>query len=81
MKHFITDSASTAPVPLLPLTMNSCRTALLKLLSDTSGQDFLEYALMAGFVATVAATISPTFASGAITMFSKVNSVMGLTGS
>jgi Flp pilus assembly pilin Flp len=58
-----------------------CRAALLSLLLDCSGQDFLEYALMAAFVATTAATISPTFANGAFIMFSKVTSVVNLAGS
>jgi Flp pilus assembly pilin Flp len=58
-----------------------CRTALVKFLLDRNGQDFLEYALMAALVATSAATISPTLASGAITMFSKVTSAMTVAGS
>jgi Flp pilus assembly pilin Flp len=58
-----------------------CRTALLKFLLDRRGQDFIEYALLAAFVATCAATISPTVASGATTMFSKVTSAMTVAGS
>ncbi len=68
-------------VRLSPPGMEICRAALLRLLLDCSGQDFIEYALMAAFVATTAATISPTFASGAFTMFSKVTSVVTLAGS
>jgi hypothetical protein len=57
------------------------RTALIKFLLDCNGQDFVEYALMAAFVAASAATISPTMASGAIVMFSRVTSVITVAGS
>ena len=57
------------------------RTALVKFLLDCNGQDFVEYALMAAFVAASAATISPTMASGAIVMFSRVTSVITVAGS
>jgi len=57
------------------------RTALIKFLLDRNGQDFVEYALMAAFVAASAATISPTVASGAIVMFSRVTSVITVAGS
>ena len=40
------------------------------------GQDLIEYALMAGFVATAAAAIMPGIASSVNIVFSKVNSVM-----
>ena len=43
---------------------------------NTRGQDLIEYALMAGFVATAAAAIMPGIASSVNIVFSKVNSVM-----
>jgi Flp pilus assembly pilin Flp len=43
---------------------------------DTMGQDFIEYALMAGFVAVAAGAISPGVAESISSVFSKVNSVM-----
>ena len=43
---------------------------------DTRGQDLVEYALMAGFVAVAAGAIMPGVASSINIVFSKVNSVM-----
>ena len=48
----------------------------LRVLKNTSGQDLIEYALMAGFVAVVAGTIMPGVSSSISTIFSKVASVM-----
>jgi pilus assembly protein Flp/PilA len=48
----------------------------LKVLKDTRGQDLIEYALMAGFVAVAAGAIMPGVASSISTIFSKVSSVM-----
>ena len=41
---------------------------------DTKGQDLIEYALMAGFVAVAAGAIMPNVATQIGTIFSKVNS-------
>ena len=43
---------------------------------DTRGQDLIEYALMAGFVAVAAGAIMPNVASSISTIFSSVASVM-----
>jgi Flp pilus assembly pilin Flp len=43
---------------------------------DRRGQDLIEYALMAGFVAVAAGAISPGIASSINVIFSEVNSVM-----
>ena len=43
---------------------------------DRKGQDLIEYALMAGFVAVAAGAIMPGVASSINVVFSKVNSVM-----
>lgn len=49
----------------------------LKALKDrTRGQDLIEYALMAGFVAVAAGAIMPNVSSNISTIFSKVASVM-----
>lgn len=43
---------------------------------DTRGQDLIEYALMAGFVAVAAGAIMPGVANSISVIFSKVGSVM-----
>ena len=43
---------------------------------DKRGQDLIEYALMAGFVAVAAGAIMPGVASSISTIFSEVASVM-----
>ena len=48
----------------------------LKIWKDQSGQDLIEYALMAGFVAVAAGAIMPGVATSISTIFSKVASVM-----
>jgi len=48
----------------------------LRIWKDTRGQDLIEYALMAGFVAVAAGAIMPGVASSISTIFSKISSVM-----
>ncbi|MGD0616567.1 MAG: Flp family type IVb pilin [Bryobacteraceae bacterium] len=48
----------------------------LKIWKDTRGQDLIEYALMAGFVAVAAGAIMPNVATSISTIFSKIGSVM-----
>jgi pilus assembly protein Flp/PilA len=43
---------------------------------DTRGQDLIEYALMAGFVAVAAGAIMPGVASSISQIFSKIASTM-----
>ncbi len=43
---------------------------------DERGQDLIEYALMAGFVAVAAGAIMPGVADSISTIFSKISSVM-----
>lgn len=45
------------------------------ILLDAKGQDLIEYALMAGFVATAAGAIMPGVATSISAIFSKVASV------
>ena len=48
----------------------------LQIWKDTRGQDLIEYALMAGFVAVAAGAIMPGVATSISTIFSKISSVM-----
>ena len=50
----------------------------IRALRDTRGQDLIEYALMAGFVAVAAGAVMPGVADGISTIFSKVGSVMAV---
>ena len=56
------------------------RNLILKIpaLRDNSGQDLIEYALMAGFVAVAAGAVMPGVASSISTIFSQVASVMSV---
>lgn len=49
-----------------------------RFVDDTRGQDLIEYALMAGFVAVAAGAIMPSVAGSISTVFSKVESVLAL---
>jgi Flp pilus assembly pilin Flp len=51
----------------------------LRILLDTKGQDLVEYALMAGFVAVAAGALMPNIATSVSQIFSQIASVM--TGS
>jgi len=48
----------------------------VQLWRDQKGQDLIEYALMAGFVAVAAGAVMPGVASSINIVFSKVNSIM-----
>jgi pilus assembly protein Flp/PilA len=50
--------------------------AALPIWKDRRGQDLIEYALMAGFVAVAAGAIMPGVASSINVIFSEVNSIM-----
>lgn len=49
---------------------------VLNIWKDNRGQDLIEYALMAGFVAVAAGAIMPGVSSNISQIFSKVSSVM-----
>jgi pilus assembly protein Flp/PilA len=49
---------------------------LLRVRRDRRGQELIEYALMAGFIAVVAGAIMPGISSSISTIFSSVSSVM-----
>jgi pilus assembly protein Flp/PilA len=48
----------------------------LRIIKDTKGQDLIEYALMAGFVAVAAGAIMPNVSTNISTIFSKVGNSM-----
>ena len=48
----------------------------LRIWRDTRGQDLIEYALMAGFVAVAAGAVMPGVSSQISTIFSKINSLL-----
>jgi pilus assembly protein Flp/PilA len=48
----------------------------LQIWKDTRGQDLIEYALMAGFVAVAAGAIMPGVASSISTIFSKISTAL-----
>ena len=48
----------------------------IRIIKDTKGQDLIEYALMAGFVAVAAGAIMPSVATSISTIFSKVATTM-----
>lgn len=52
----------------------------LKIWKDTRGQDLAEYALMAGFLVTVAGALSPAIAGHVSTVFSQVGNSLSLAG-
>jgi len=53
----------------------------LRIWKDTRGQDLIEYALMAGFVAVAAGAIMPGVAASISTIFSKISDVMSTAAS
>jgi Flp pilus assembly pilin Flp len=55
--------------------------ALVRVWKDRRGQDLIEYALMAGFVAVAAGAVMPTVAGSISTIFSQVSSVMAAAAS
>jgi len=48
----------------------------LRIWKDTRGQDLIEYALMAGFVAVAAGAIMPGVAASISTIFSKISGAL-----
>jgi Flp pilus assembly pilin Flp len=64
------------------MTLNVMQWLLRRgILKDAQGQDLIEYALMAGFVAVSAGAIMPGVATKISTIFSKVSSVVSVAGS
>jgi Flp pilus assembly pilin Flp len=57
------------------------QTNLHRAVKDTRGQDLIEYALMAGFVAVTAGAIMPGIATSISTIFSSVASALTIAAS
>jgi pilus assembly protein Flp/PilA len=53
----------------------------LRLWKETHGQDLIEYALLAGFVAVAAGATFPPVANNISTIFSKITSSINLAAS
>jgi Flp pilus assembly pilin Flp len=63
------------------MTYHRAFVLLMQAWRDRRGQDLIEYALMAGFVAVAAGAIMPAVSSSISTIFSQVSSVMVNAGS
>jgi pilus assembly protein Flp/PilA len=64
------------------MALNSMQWLLRRgILKDAQGQDLIEYALTAGFVALSAGAIMPGVAVKISTIFSKISSVTSVAGS
>jgi pilus assembly protein Flp/PilA len=57
------------------------RNFIKRFLSDCAGQDLIEYALMAGFVAVSAGALLPNIATSVSTVFSSLASVVAVAAS
>ena len=56
--------------------MKNIKQVFAAFMQDESGQDLIEYALMAGFVAVAAGAIMPGVANSISIIFSEISSVM-----
>ena len=56
--------------------MNKLYSLILKLARDERGQDMVEYALLAGFIAVAAGAILPGISGSISTIFSKMASLV-----
>lgn len=58
--------------------IDTCQTLWIfrRLCKDLRGQDLIEYALMAGFVAVAAGAVMPGAAASISTIFSQIGSVL-----
>ena len=61
--------------------MNKLYAFFLKLARDERGQDMVEYALLAGFIAVAAGAVLPTISDSISTIFSKMASVVAVAAS
>ncbi len=56
--------------------MKKLNLALIRLMRETRGQDLVEYALLAGFIAVAAGALLPGISTSISTIFSKMASVL-----
>ena len=54
---------------------------LRQLVKDTEGQDLVDYALLAGFVAVAAGALLPGISNSISTIFSRMGSVLSVAAS
>ena len=60
-----------------PMTKRIVKTAWrVRLWSDTKGQDLIEYALIAGFIAVAAGAVMPGVTTSIKSLFSKIGRVL-----
>ena len=57
------------------------KSTFYRLLKNTAGQDLIEYALMAGFIAVAAGAVMPGIGNNISAIFSKVASSLGASAS
>ena len=57
-------------------SINALFLRLRNLVDETEGQDMVEYALLAGFVAVAAGALLPAISSSISTIFSRMGSVL-----
>ncbi len=58
--------------------MNKLYSLILRLARDERGQDVVEYALLASFIAVAAGAVLPGISSGISTIFSKMASLVSV---
>jgi pilus assembly protein Flp/PilA len=56
--------------------MNKLQHLAIRLIHDDNGQDMVEYALLAGFIAVAAGALLPPVADSISTIFSRLGSVV-----
>ena len=61
--------------------MNKIKSLIIRLLNDKKGQDMVEYALLAGFIAVAAGAILPGISDDISAIFSKMASVVDAANS
>jgi Flp pilus assembly pilin Flp len=61
--------------------MNKVYAFLLSLAHNEWGQDMVEYALLAGFIAVAAGAVFPPAANGISVIFSRMDSIAGAAAS
>ena len=60
----------------MTMTMIKLQTLVQRLIEDKKGQDMVEYALLAGFIAVAAGALLPTISDNISTIFSRMGSVV-----
>ena len=58
------------------INMEKFKSMIVRLIQDEKGQDMVEYALLAGFIAVAAGAILPTVSQDISIIFSKMASVV-----